>query len=216
LELKRTIKEKDEQNKFWEKTNEDLESKLQEVNFQKSDLEIKYNEVLKNQKRNLLEIQEKQNIIFTKENEILKKNEKIKSLLNQINTDKEKVKMMEDQTRMVKEQQKETVQDLKSFERKTHINMQKIDIKIIQMEVENEELKEKLKKKEQEKLDLKNDIKELQWRLDNKELQLNAALDKNGITENESIFMPSEYSRNKSTFNPEFSKKEIQISSDGI
>ena len=216
LELKRRVKEAEEQNQFWEKTNEDLEIKLNEANFQKSEFEQKYQKAVQNESKKDLEIQKRQNLIFSKESEILAKNEKISLLLNQISNNKEKVKMMEDETRMVKEKQKETAKDLKSFERKTHLNMQKTDLQIVQLEVENEELRRKLQTKEEEKQELKSEIKEMQWKLDNKELHLKAALSKNGIGDNESVFNPSVCSlKNKSEFLGEFSKKEAQISSDG-
>ena len=98
---------------------------------------------------------------------------------------------MEDQNIMVKQIQKETVKDLKHFKDQNKEDQKNVNKKFEELKKENINLMMKLENKDKANETLQNELNEVLLKMENKEIQLKAALGKNAVDENESIFLQS-------------------------
>lgn len=189
--LKLLIKEKENQNKFWEKTNEDIEHKLNEVDFQKTDLEEQCRKMVRQEAEFKNELKRRDTVVLEKENEIFLKEKEIEKLQRWIKESNERVTLMEDETKMVKQKQKETVENLKIVKEENNIEIRNIDRECLHLKETNNFLQKQLDKELNEKKILYQELRDMQLKIESKEIELKAALGKNGNCDLGSDFQQS-------------------------
>jgi hypothetical protein len=157
-ELKQKILEKEKQNQFWEKTNEEIEMKLNEMDIKNIELERELNDLKNQQSKTDRILKKREDEILQRENELQAKQDEIVNLqvnMKQSNLD---LRFMEDQKSMAEKIKDFTKEELKKTEEENKINQLSAKKMISSLNQEKEKLKEELEIMRQSKRELENEL----------------------------------------------------------
>lgn len=177
--LKSEIEQQDKQIKFWEKTNEQIESQLNEVDEEKLTLISQIKQL--NQTIENLKFNEKNYdlIINSKNQEIIKKDQEITTLMSKLQEKDENYKMVESEKSLAVKLQKDTFVDLVEFQDKNKKQKQSAQKEITSLNEINKTLNMSLQKEVDIKKNLIQELGDLKIELQKKEIMLKAAYNNN-------------------------------------
>jgi DNA repair exonuclease SbcCD ATPase subunit len=173
--LKSELEEQRKQIKFWEKTNEQIESQLNEVDEEKLGLAEQVRQLTQTI-RTLKDNEKKYDLIINaKDQELVQKDKDIDNLLRKLHEKDESYKMVESEKSLAEQLQKDTFVNLVQFQDKNKKEKQSAEKEITSLNQINQTLNISLQKEVDIKKNLMQELGDLRLKLQKREIMLKAA-----------------------------------------
>jgi hypothetical protein len=160
-ELKQKMVSKDNQIKFWENANEEIESRLNEINLEKIELKKELKEIKNNKLKTEKMLKKREDEIILREKELRQREDEIDMLRSDMRQSNVNLRLMEDQKSMAEEMKVFTQEELKKIEEESKFN--EINSKKMMQKLQNKnlELKKELDYMTKSNKDLENEMFQL-------------------------------------------------------
>lgn len=143
-DLRNKLSEQEQQNRFWERTNEQIEAKLDEAESRRRELAREVRELHQKNQRNQKWLEERENQLMAREEDLRRRDQEIgwlRSTMRQSTLDLEEV---EKEKQMLENLKKERLAEMQEKERKNRFEIERAQTTILRLESSNKILEEEL------------------------------------------------------------------------